>query len=536
MVNEKTQDPALDLDNKFDVDHVEEVDLKDPEGQRQKKDTTGAADLVGDEVIVLTQEDNDRIRRKTDKQILSILVWVYLLQILDKLVMGYGNVFGLSEDNNLVDNQYSVAVTMNNIAQLAWMPFSTYLVVKVPARILMPCLIFGWGTAQACMAASSSFAGLAATRFLLGLFEAGCLPLFSIMTAHWYRRSEQPIRVAAWYSTNGIAQIIAALLSFGLGHIKSDKIASWQLIFIVVGGITVLTAPLVYWRIDSDITQARFFTPEEKKMAIERVKANQTGIGTREFKWAHIWEVAYDPKTYLFGGLALCLNFGATVSTSFGPTLIKSFGYDKYITALLNMPFGALQFIAIIAASYATQKFKLKGPVLAVFIAPVLIGLALLYHANRQPVVNTKMALGGYYMLSFLFGGNPIIVSWMVANTAGSTKKSAILSVYNAFNATGSIIGPLLFNSRDKPRYLPGLRATLGVFSAMLGLIFICIGLIFLLNKQRERQRVAVGKPAKIRDTSMTTKYETYGNEGGLGENALLDKTDFKNNEFVYLY
>ncbi|WWC93916.1 hypothetical protein V866_000753 [Kwoniella sp. B9012] len=356
------------------------------------------------------------------------------------------------------------------------------------------------------------------------------------MTAQWYRRSEQPIRVAAWYSTNGIAQCVAALTSFGLGKINSDKIASWQLIFIVVGSVTVLTAPIVYWRIDSDIAHARFLSPEDKAKAIERLRANQTGTGTNEFKWAHIWELAYDPKTYLFGGLALCLNFGATVTTSFGPTLIKNMGYDKFITALLNMPFGALQFLTIMAASYATQKFKLKGPVLAAFMAPVLVGLAMLYHANRQPVVNQKVSLAGYYLMAFLFGGNPIIVSWMVANTAGQTKKSAILAAYNAFNATGSIIGPLLFNSRDKPRYLPGLRATLGVFAAMLGLIGLCMGLIFLLNKQRERQRVAVGKPAKIKDTSMLTKYEAYGNEGGVGENALKDMTDFKNNEFVYLY
>lgn len=37
-----------------------------------------------------------------------------------------------------------------------------------------------------------------------------------------------------------------------------------------------------------------------------------------------------------------------------------------------------------------------------------------------------NVALGGYYLLAFLFGGNPIIVSWMIANTAGQTKKSVI--------------------------------------------------------------------------------------------------------------
>lgn len=77
-----------------------------------------------------------------------VLAWPY-----DR--MGYGNVYGLSVDTNLVNNQYSLAATMNNIAQLCWMPFSAYLIVRVPSRILMPCLIFGWGASQACMAAAS---------------------------------------------------------------------------------------------------------------------------------------------------------------------------------------------------------------------------------------------------------------------------------------------------------------------------------------------------------------------------------------------
>ena len=45
--------------------------------------------------------------------------------------------------------------------------------------------------------------------------------------------------------------------------------------------------------------------------------------------------------------------------------------------------------------------------------------------------------------MAFLFAANPLIISWTVANTGGNTKKSAVLSVYNAFNATGSIIGPM---------------------------------------------------------------------------------------------
>lgn len=205
--------------DKPDISHVEGRDALKP----------GDVDLINVVRVPLTEEDNKRIRHKTDRRILVILMWVYFLQILDKTVLGYGATFGLQEDANLTGNQYSLVGSIAPIAQLAWQPFSSFLIVKVPHRILMPVLVFGWGVAQTCMAACHNFGGLMATRFLLGLFEAGCLPLFSIITSQWYRRAEQPLRVAAWYGTNGLATIIAAALSYGLGHIKSDILAEWQM-------------------------------------------------------------------------------------------------------------------------------------------------------------------------------------------------------------------------------------------------------------------------------------------------------------------
>lgn len=261
---------------------------------------------------------NKRIRRKTDKVILSILVWVYFLQILDKSVLGYGATFGLLKATHLTGNQFSLVGSIAPIAQLAWQPFSSYLIVKVPHRILMPALCFGWGVAQTGMAACHSFGDLLAARFFLGLFEAGCLPLFSVITSQWFRRAEQPIRVAAWYSTNGVATMLAAALSYGLGRIPSAHLESWQIIFMFVGLVTIASAPVVYWKLDNDIPSARFLSEEDKPKAIERLRANQTGTGSREFKWSHIWELALEPKTYLWIGLAMLLNVGASVTNTFG--------------------------------------------------------------------------------------------------------------------------------------------------------------------------------------------------------------------------
>ncbi|KAL4920404.1 major facilitator superfamily domain-containing protein [Aspergillus aurantiobrunneus] len=520
--------------NKPDTSHVETQDALKPVD----------VNLINVVRVPLTEEDNKHIRRKTDWRILVVLIWVYFLQILDKTVLGYGATFGLQKDANLTGNQYSLVGSIAPIARLAWQSFSSILIVKVPHRILIAVLVFGWGVVQTCMAACHSFGGLMATRFLLGLFEAGCLPLFSIMTSQWYRRAEQPLRVPAWYSTNGLATTVAAALSYGLGHIRSDVLAEWQIIFLFIGLITVLSAPVIYVFLDNDIPSARFLNETEKLQAMERLRANQTGTGPREFKTHQVIEAGLEVKTYLWIGMTILLNTGAGVTNVFGPLILSGLGFDEYKTTLLNMPFGAIQWIFILLASYLAQKARSKSIILTLFMLPVVAGLGILYAVPRDDSAQGAL-MAGYYLLAFLFGGIPLIVTWIVGNTAGMTKQSVVTSLYQAASAGGSIIGPLLFNEKDAPTYLPGLRACLGIFAALVAIVLIQLGVLFYLNKSQERRRIAIGKPGKMVDRSMHTQFhqadEGLGVEDGEGEqqignNAFMDLTDRENDEFVYIY
>ena len=252
---------------------------------------------------------------------------------------------------------------------------------------------------------------------------------------------------------------------------------------------------------------------------------------------SHVYEALLEPKTWLFIGMSLLLNVGASVTNTFGPLILKGLGYDKYKTSLLNMPFGALQFIVILCASFAAQKVKMKSAVLAVFILPVIAGLAVLYSLGRGENVQAPL-LVGYYLLAFLFGGNPLIVSWIVGNTGGTTKKSIIMSLYNAGSSSGNIIGPLLFSKKDAPAYHPGLRSVLAIFVTLIAVVGIQLANLMFLNKLQSRKRVKNGKSKDIKDHSMEDKYvrQDEGNEGVTGENAFLDLTDRKNDEFVYVY
>jgi hypothetical protein len=116
------------------------------------------------------------------------------------------------------------------------------------------------------------------------------------------------------------------------------------------------------------------------------------------------------------------------------------------------------------------------------------------------------------------------------------------MSSYNAGSSAGNIIGPLLFNKKDAPAYHPGLRAVLAVFVTLVAVVMIQLANLMLLNKLQEKRRVTNGKRAKIHDHSMEDKYHNLEEDnevdGGprLGDQAFLDLTDRKNDEFVYIY
>lgn len=332
--------------------------------------------------------------------------------------------------------------------------------------------------------------------------------------------------------------MFAAAVSYGLGQINGS-IASWRILFIFVGLLTVISAPVTYFVLDNDVTTARFFTEHERLQAIERLRANNTGTGSREFKWSQAFEALIEPKSWLFIGMALCLNVTAAVTNTFGPLIVGGFGFDRGVTSLLNIPFGAVQLIVIFPASYLAHRYRIKSIFLEAVMLPVLAGAIMLYLLGRDSI---PPLLAAYYMLAFLFGGNPLIVSWMISNIAGTTKKSVIMSLFNIGVSAGNIIGPLLFNSNDAPYYKPGLTKTMGVTCALIGVIGLQVANIWFLNKRQERKRIANGKPAKIHDLSMEHHYvnDAHDEEGAggaqLGANAFKDLTDSKNDEFVYVY
>lgn len=86
-----------------------------------------------------------------------------------------------------------------------------------------------WGIVLVCTAFGTNFSQIAAMRFLLGFFEAGIYPSLTILISTLYRRSEQVVRLAAFWVFNGFALMAGGLIAFGINHmVNVGGLKSWQ--------------------------------------------------------------------------------------------------------------------------------------------------------------------------------------------------------------------------------------------------------------------------------------------------------------------
>lgn len=443
------------MEEKSDVSHVEHgstekmnaADLAIALEEGKDAGLTGAH--------LCSNEDSKRILRKTDIYMLSLLCMVYFLQSADKGIIGLTAVYGLKTDAKLKGNDYSNIGNIGYYAQLGVQPLAAWILVKCRYRQVLPIIITCWGISVAAgLGGSRSYAGLLASRFFLGAFEAAVIPLFSMITIAFYRRSEQPFRVACWYSCYGLSTLISAPLVYGFGRIHSHSLYRYQIVYLFFGLLTIVIGLATYWWAHDSPGEARYLSPEDRLKAVDRLKANQQGIISHKFNFKQVGEALAEPKYWLYMIMVIAVNAGASVSSVFGSIILQNLaGFTADQAVLLNMPFGALQFVSILAASYLAYRFKRKSPFLLGLVTIVIVGVALMV-ALPKTKANKGGLLAGYYLIAFVYAINPLLISWMGGNCAGQTKKAVYYTSFNAGNSIGNIITPYIFNSKFAPQYV----------------------------------------------------------------------------------
>ncbi|KAL2026057.1 hypothetical protein VTO58DRAFT_103241 [Aureobasidium pullulans] len=385
------------------------------------------------EGVEMTAEDEKRLVRKIDWMIMPLMWCCYVAQYLDKTLINYAAVMGLYEDANITKADFSNLAWIFYVSYLAFEFPHGYGMQRFPTAKYLGIMVVCWGAIVTVTAACHSYAGLITTRVLLGCFESAVAPSLMLITTMWYKKNEQPPRTGIWYLGTGTGTIIGSLLSYAFQHVNSASLYSWQILFLVVGLLTIcigITVTLIF----PDNPMTSRLSHQEKIWAIERLRENQTGIENKHFKSNQVAECFMDPQTWLLSLI--------TISSS----------VPNGATALLQIPGGACSVVSILIATYLAGKFDQRGLNVVTLLIPGILGGALMAFL---PEDNKAGKLIGNYLTNCIGASLPLMYSWVGANYAGHTKKVTMNAILLISFCLGNIIGPLTFRAEDAPEYIP---------------------------------------------------------------------------------
>jgi MFS family permease len=299
-----------------------------------------------------------------------------------------------------------------------------------------------WGAVLACTAACTTFGHLVVVRTLLGIFESVCQPAFVVISSTWYKRSEQASRVTYWYMMNGAQQMVGGLLAYCFSLIGSDgPLKSWQWLFLAYGVISVVYGAFVGWWMPDSPMRAKCFSEEDKKLIVERVRDNQTGIQNREFKKYQVWEALKDPQAWGYALIQLCTTLPTSGLGSFQGIIIQSFGFSVLETQLLAMVLGAYIIIVLLSSSWLVKRFGQNLLVMLFFCIPSFIGTICLMTVPIETMGQKVGLVISYYITLSFWSAQTLALSMMSRNIAGQTKKSVVVALNFIIWSTGNAIG-----------------------------------------------------------------------------------------------
>lgn len=152
------------------------------------------------------------------------------------LTLANARLFGAIPDLGLTGQQWNTCLSIF---------FVTYAIGGVPSnialklwgpKIWLPTLLLTVSIILVCSSTVNNYAGWAAFRVLLGLFEAGVFPGCSFVLTAWYSPREIQARMSIFFSGASAAGAFSGLLAYGIGQLDYTwGFRGWRFIYCIEG-------------------------------------------------------------------------------------------------------------------------------------------------------------------------------------------------------------------------------------------------------------------------------------------------------------
>ncbi|ESK89336.1 mfs allantoate [Moniliophthora roreri MCA 2997] len=442
-----------------------------------------ALQLVGVErTTEFSEEYNRRLRKKLDLLIPPLCASVYFTQFLDKTSLNYASIMGLP----ITGQNYNLVSMAFYLGFLVFEFPTVYLSQKTRVAKYLGTNIVIWGIVLALHAVAESFGAFFALRFLLGMCESCVAPILILIISMFYKKNEQAKRISWFYVMNGLTQIFGGFVAYGISFYDGRKLATWKIIYILLGGLAVLVGiSVLIWMPDSPV-YARFLTPEERIAALERVRDDQVGVANRTLKKDQAIEALTDIRTWLIVLTTLLTSIPNGGISNFSNIIIKSFGYTTKQTLILSTPGGAVAALTVLLCGWYSDKKSERMIPIVLALIPTIVGSAMLIGLNDSG--NKGALLFAIYLIGTYGSALSTVYAYNASNTGGHTKKSTINAMTLVSFSIGNIIGTEIFLPKDAPGYIPGKIAIMILLTVQLFVCFLLRWINLRLNKKKRAQ------------------------------------------------
>lgn len=464
----------------------------------------------GNETLELDPKYEKKLLRKIDWWLLPLIAALSSCQLMDKTTNSYASIMGMRTDLSMTSNQYSWVGSIFYFGYLFAEYPANLALQKLPLSKTVSSAVIIWGVILMCHAACQSSGPFLACRYLLGTFEAFMNPAYILLTSQWWKKEEQFMRSCIWFGFQGFGTLVGAGISHGLVTYRTGEhaFASWRLLFIITGLITIFLGILSMIHIPDIPTKAWFLNDLDKKYVVERIRGNQQGFGNKHYKKSQLIEAFTDPIVYLYFIYGISYSIANAAFSNFGSILLnQDFGFPTATALLMNMPGGAIDIIFPPIIAMFNYKFMKNRRLYSCAItnAVVVVGMCLFNFTHHK-----GSRLTGY----FSFYVATVVISGMISNVssnvAGYTKKTTVNTVFLVGYALGNIVGPQTFIGAEAPHYRTAKAILLAAFTTGTICIISMICIYHYRNNRRDKERAALGDmyiiPENVEFADLTDK------------------------------
>ncbi|TVY45874.1 putative transporter [Lachnellula occidentalis] len=430
------------------------------------------------------KEIDRKLVRKLDLKLIPWLCLLYLMSFLDRTNIGNAKIAGLQKQlGNMSTGKYNAALTIFFVSYAVFEPLANILLKRLRPSVFIPIIMIIWGVCMLSMGFVTSWSGLMACRFFLGLAEAGLFPGVNYFLSAWYKRDEFGVRAAIFFSAAALSGSFGGLLAAAIlnMHNVGGK-PGWAWIFILEGLATVLCGFLSFFLVHDFPDTATFLSEQDRARVIRRLKVDQQSMAEhKDFKMSYFWSAVKDWKMYMGMFIYMGADMPLYAFSLFLPSIVAGMGYKGNQAQLMTVPPYACAAVLTVAVGFYADRTRQRG-LSNIFVSLIgVVGFGLLLGSHKPHIKYAGTFLGA-------LGIYPCIantISWVSNNTEGVYKRGIVLGfVIGWGNLNGVVSSNIFFKS---PQYTVGHATIMGY---MVGCLVVGSTVMhFLLERENAARR-----------------------------------------------